>query len=264
MKNNAVIKKAGIDPVIQTYGETWTSQLFVLGDFHNVAAKEPDWATKYTANQVKYATDPNALKGFQRLQQVHDAGYTNKDFASAKLNDGLKELGDGKGAHYPLLTSAVTGLYDVTPSAKQDVGTFPIPGDDASTNGMTVWAPGGVYIPKTTEGAKLDAAKKFVAFVASPAGCESQTKALAPTGPYAVKGCTLPADSPQVVKDLEGYFNKQGGTSPALEFLSPVKGPSLEQITVEVGSGIRPAASGAARYDEDVKKQAQQLGLKGW
>ena len=41
-------------------------------------------------------------------------------------------------------------------------------------------------------------------------------------------------------------------------------GPSLEQITVEVGSGIRSAKDGAALYDEDVKKQAQQLGLPGW
>ena len=38
MANNAKIKAAGIDPVIQSYGETWTSQLFVLADYHNVAA----------------------------------------------------------------------------------------------------------------------------------------------------------------------------------------------------------------------------------
>jgi raffinose/stachyose/melibiose transport system substrate-binding protein len=31
-----------------------------------------------------------------------------------------------------------------------------------------------------------------------------------------------------------------------------------------VGSGIRSAAEGAALYDEDVKKQALQLGLPGW
>jgi raffinose/stachyose/melibiose transport system substrate-binding protein len=52
--------------------------------------------------------------------------------------------------------------------------------------------------------------------------------------------------------------------TPALEFVSPVKGPALEQITVEVGSGIRSPQDAAARYDEDVKKQAQQLGLPGW
>ena len=50
----------------------------------------------------------------------------------------------------------------------------------------------------------------------------------------------------------------------ALEFLSPIKGPSLEQITVEVGSGIRKPADGAALYDEDVRKQAMQLGIAGW
>ena len=64
-----------VAPVIQTYRETWTSQLFVLGDFHNVSAAEPDFADKYTKNQAKYATSPAALKGFEHLQEVHDAGY---------------------------------------------------------------------------------------------------------------------------------------------------------------------------------------------
>jgi raffinose/stachyose/melibiose transport system substrate-binding protein len=68
---------------------------------------------------------------------------------------------------------------------------------------------------------------------------------------------------PQVVKDMQTYIDA-GNSSLALEFLSPVKGPSLEQICVEVGSGIRKAGAGASLYDEDVKKQAQQLGLAGW
>ena len=84
------------------------------------------------------------------------------------------------------------------------------------------------------------------------------------TGPYLVKGCSIPADVPPVVSDLLPYFETDGATAPALEFLSPVKGPNLPQITVEVGSGIRSAADGAALYDEDVKKQAQQLALPGW
>ncbi len=74
----------------------------------------------------------------------------------------------------------------------------------------------------------------------------------------------MPATVPPAVADLLPYFQKDGATAPALEFLSPIKGPALEQITVEVGSGIRSAADGAALYDEDVKKQAQQLGLPGW
>jgi raffinose/stachyose/melibiose transport system substrate-binding protein len=264
MANNAKVKTAGIDPIIQTYAETWTSQLFVLGDFHNVLANEPDFPDRYTKNQAKYATDPYAIKGFEHQQEAHDAGYFNKDFASAKLPDGVKKIANGDGAHWPILSSVVSSVVANYPDKAKDVGIFPLPGDDAAKNGMTVWTPGGLYIPKTVEGAKLDAAKKFVAFVASPEGCDSQTKGSAPTGPYAIKSCKLPADVPQVAKDIQSYIDKPGASSLALEFLSPIKGPALEQITVEVGSGIRKAKDGAARYDQDVKKQAQQLGLEGW
>jgi raffinose/stachyose/melibiose transport system substrate-binding protein len=263
MANSAKIKAAGKDPVIQTYQDTWTSQLFVLGDYHNVQAAEPGFADKYTKNQAKYATTPAAQAGFQHLQQVHDAGYENKDFASSKLEDGLRKLAKGDGAQYPILSGVVGGATATDPQALQNIGLFAIPGADASKNGLTVWTPAGIYIPKTTTGAKLDAAKKFLAFASSKGGCDSQSKAYAPSGPYAVKGCTLPADVPQAVKDMQTYFDK-GATTPALEFLSPVKGPSLEQICVEVGSGIRKAADGAALYDRDVQKQAQQLGLPGW
>lgn len=264
MANNAKIKAAGIDPVIQTYGETWTSQLFVLADFHNVTAVDPDWATKYTANDpsAKYAVNP-ALKGFQRLQAVHDAGYLNKDFASAKETQGLQKLVKGTGAQYPMLTFAISAYVGMSDTAKDDIGFFAQPGDDASSYGLTAWSPGGLYIPTTTTGDKLTAAKKFLAFVATKDACDAQTKAVTPTGPYMIKGCTLPDGLPAAVTDLEKYIT-DGNSSPALEFLSPLKGPNLEKITVEVGSGIATAADGAQRYDQDVKKQAQQLGLTGW
>jgi raffinose/stachyose/melibiose transport system substrate-binding protein len=264
MANNAKAKAVGITPVIQTYQDTWTSQLFILADFHNVAAAEPDFAQRYTNNQAKYATSPAAIKGFERLQEVHDAGYLNKDFASAKLDEGLRMVATGKGAHYPMLTALVGQMVANVPEAAKDVGFFAQPGDDPAKNGMTTWFPLGVYIAKTATGAKLDAAKKFLGFIASTAGCDSQTKAITPTGPYLVKGCTLPSDLPLVVQDLTRYIQTPGASSPALEFLSPIKGPNLENITVEVGSGIRSAKAGATAYDEDVKKQAQQLGLPGW
>ncbi|WP_433291721.1 ABC transporter substrate-binding protein [Actinoplanes sp. CA-030573] len=261
--NGKKIKDSGVDPVVQTYGETWTSQLFVLGDFANVLTADPQFAEKYTANQAKYATTPAALAGFQHLQEVHDLGYANKDFASAKLTDGLRYLAQGKGAQYPILSAMLSQLIADNPGSENKIGLFAIPGTDAAKNNLTVWAPGGVYIPKTTTGAKLDAARKFTAFIATADGCASQTTATQPTGPYAVKGCTLPDSVPQAVKDMQTYIDS-GNSNLALEFLSPVKGPALEQICVEVGSGIRKADAGAKLYDEDVKKQAQQLGLSGW
>jgi raffinose/stachyose/melibiose transport system substrate-binding protein len=264
MANNAKFKAARITRVIQTFGDTWTSQVLILADFHNVAANEPDFVERYTNNQAKYSTDPAAVKGFEHLQQIHDAGYLNKDFGAAKLNDGLRAVATGKGAHYPMLTALVGQMVANVPSSAQDVGFFALPGDDASKNGLTIWYPNAVYIPKTTTGAKLDAAKKFLGFIGSTPGCDSQTKALPPTGAYMVKGCTLPSDLPQAIQDMLKYLQTPGQSSPALEFLSPIKGPNLENITVEVGSGIRSAKVGAAEYDADVRKQAQQLGLPAW
>jgi raffinose/stachyose/melibiose transport system substrate-binding protein len=264
MANNDKIKAAGkVAPVIQTFGDTWTSQLFVLSDYYNVQAADPSFAADYTANKVKYATTPAAMAGFQHQADVFKAGYLNADFAAAKYEDGIKDIATGVGAHYPMLTFAISAIQTTYPDQVKDVGFFATPGTDAAKNGLTVWMPAGLYIPKSnTE--HLDAAKKFVAFVASPAGCDALNKAGGGTGPYLIKGCALPADVPPSVSDLLPYFQADNTNAPALEFLSPVKGPSLEQITVQVGSGISTPADGAALYDQDVQKQAQQLGLPGW
>jgi raffinose/stachyose/melibiose transport system substrate-binding protein len=263
MANNEKIKAADKVPVIQSFGATWTSQLFVLGDFFNVQAAVPNFAADYTANKAHYADTPAAMKGFEHGAEVFKAGYLNDDFAAATFEDAVVKLAKGEGAHYPMLTFAVSTIQTLDPDHLKDVGFFALPGDDAAKNGLTVWMPAGLYIPQSNTD-HLDAAKKFLAFVASPAGCDSLTKAGGATGPYLIKGCTLPSDVPPAVADLLPYFQQEGTTAPALEFVSPVKGPSLEQITVEVGSGIRDPKDAAALYDEDVKKQAQQLGLPGW
>ncbi|RYE08647.1 MAG: extracellular solute-binding protein [Hyphomicrobiales bacterium] len=262
MANNEKVKAAGKVPVIQTFGDTWTSQLFVLADYYNVQAAVPTFAADYTAGKAKYATTPAAMAGFQYGEDVFKAGYLNEDFAAAVFDDGLRMVATGEGAHYPMLTFAIGGISQNYPENLQDVGFFAIPGPDASSNGLTVWMPAAVYISKTTQ--HPEEAKKFVSFIASTKGCDARTSANGATGPYLIKGCELPADVPAAVADLLPYFQTEGGTAPALEFLSPIKGPALEQITVEVGSGIRPAAEAAALYDEDVKKQAMQLGLPGW
>ncbi len=76
-------------------------------DFHNVAAANPDWAAQYTANDPKASTsDEPAIKGFQRLAEVSEAGYLNENFASIKFEQALADLAAGKGAQYPMLTFA--------------------------------------------------------------------------------------------------------------------------------------------------------------
>jgi len=260
MANNAKIKAAGIPAVIQTYGEPWTSQVLLLADYYNLQKQVPDFAKNYTAGTAKFASTPAAVRGFEYLKEISDGGFLNEDFGAARYEDGLRMLAEGKGAHYPMITFAIPALSDGYPDQINDIGFFALPAAKAEDTGLTVWMPAGFYIPKTSS--NIDMAKEFLAFVASPEGCEVQSKAVAVNGPYLIKGCVLPDNVVQSVSDLLPYF-ENGNNAPALEFLSPIKGPILEQLTVEVGSGIRQPADAAALYDEDVRKQALQLGLPG-
>ncbi len=262
MANNAKVAEAGLTPVATTFGATWTSQLFVLADYFNVQIAEPDFAERYTANQAKYATSPAAMRGFEHLQEVFEAGYMNADFGAATYDEGVAMVANGDAAHYPMLTFALGNIVQNMPELLPDVGFFAQPGDDAAQNGLTVWMPGGMYISAASP--HIEEAKGFLDFVATVEGCDIQTAANGFQGPYLIKGCTAPDDIPAAVADMMPYFETEGRTAPALEFLSPIKGPALEQITVEVGSGIRSAADAAALYDQDVEKQAKQLGLPNW
>lgn len=259
--NNEKLKAAGIPPVIATYGDTWTSQLFVLADYYNVAQAVPNFAEDYTNNKAKYATTPAALEGFKHLQEGYEQGWWQPDFATAKFDQGMKLLADGAGAQYPQLSFALSTIATNWPDKAQDIGFFAQPGTDAAKNGATIWMPAGTYIPKTTK--NVDEAKKFLAFIASVEGVDAINAKVPPAGPYVIKGAKLPENALPAVKQIAEYIDS-GNAGPALEFVSPIKGPSLEQITVATGTGQMKAEEAAANYDTDVQKQAQQLGLPGW
>jgi raffinose/stachyose/melibiose transport system substrate-binding protein len=261
--NNEIIKEAGIAPVIATFGDTWTSQLFVLADYYNVQAANPNFAEEYTGNEAKYATEAQAMASFTYLQEGYEKEWWQQDYATTTFEQGLNMLAEGQGAHYPMLTFALSTIATNFPDQVDNIGFFAQPGQSADQNGATIWMPAATYIPQTTTGEKLEVAKDFLGFIASTDGADALTAATEPTGPYVIKGASLPDTVLPAVLDVAAYI-ESGDSAPALEFLSPIKGPSLEQICVAVGTGQMTAEEAAAAYDDDVEAQAQQLGLPGW
>lgn len=261
MANNEKIKEAGKVPVIQSYEDTWTSQLVVLADYYNVQAQEPEFAEEYTANKANFSTTPPALRSFEKLQELYEAEFINEDALSTNYDTALKMLAEGDGAHYPMLSQALPAIAENHPDHIDNIGIMPQPGDDASAHGLTVWMPASFYINNRSE--NVEAAKQWVEFFVSPEGMKIFSKHNKPEGPYVVQDAELPEDAYAAVKEAVTYFDN-GNIAPALEFVSPVKGPNLEQITVSVGSGMMTGEEGAKEYDDDVVKQAQQLGLPGW
>jgi raffinose/stachyose/melibiose transport system substrate-binding protein len=249
---------AGKTALIGTYKDTWTSQLVVLGDEYNVKAAIPTYPADYTANRLKIAATPAALRSFEKLAETRK--YLNKDFLAATYDAGLELIASGEGVHWPML-GGLANIAANYPDKINDIGVFGQPGDDPDSHGLTVWESGGIYVYKNSP--NTDLAKQWLEFYISQEGIDLYGSQVKAEGPYSIKGVTLPPDSYPAVLEMQTYFDA-GRTAPALEYESPVKGPNLEQICVEVGSGITDPKTAAAAYDADVQKQAIQLNLPGW
>ena len=63
------------------------------------------------------------------------------------------------------------------------------------------------YIPRTTKGEKLEAAKDFLAFTVSPEAVAAMNRNVPPSGPYLIKGAELPDDVLPAVEDIKGYID---------------------------------------------------------
>lgn len=255
------IKAAGKVAVIGSYKDDWTSQLILLADYYNVQAQKPNFAVDYTAHKASFANTPIALRGFEKTQEIFKKGYMNKDALATTYDVAQRMLLDGTGAMYPMLTFAVPNMQAIDAEKIMDIGFFAQPGDKAKPNGLTIWMPAAIYLNKNSK--NVEAEKKWAAFAISPEGLDAFMSGEKPQGPFAVKGIKLPSDILPAIKDMLPYVDA-GATAPALEFLSPIKGPNLPQLCVANGSGLMAPLDAAKQYDKDVEKQAKQLGLPGW
>lgn len=254
-----VIKAAGIDPIIGSYKDAWTSQLIFLGDHYNVLQAEPNFPVEYTAGRAKYASTAAALRSWEKLYSSNP--FLNKDYLATTYDMALEKLVFGEGAMYPMLTQALSYIYQLYPEEIDNIGVFGQPGDGPEKPGLTVWMPASMYINKDSK--HVEIIKDFFEFYISDEAIAIYSEKIKPDGPYAIKGVELPEGTYAGVLEMVPYFDA-GRTAPALEFQSPVKGSSAEQITVQCGANLSSAMECAESYDKDVRKQAIQLGLPGW
>jgi raffinose/stachyose/melibiose transport system substrate-binding protein len=262
MANCEAAKEAGKTAIIASYKDSWTAQLIPLADFANVSNLVPSFAADFDANKVKFATTPEALRSYEKLAEVYEKGFMNEDYLATTYDLALEMLVNGDGLYYPMLTFALSNIFATYgEDAVNNIGVFAQPADNADETLLTVWMPSGWYACSGSE--NFDEVNQFFEFYLSAEGQEIFSATQRGDGPSVVIGATVPDNAYTGVKDMMAYFDS-GKTGPAHEFVSLVKGPNLPQICVEVGAGMSTAAEGAAAYDSDVEKQAQQLGLEGW
>lgn len=255
--NCKVLKDAGEDAVMGTFGDSWTSQVLFLGDHYNLQTQDPTFTAEFEKGNAKYSSVPAALRSFEKYAEL--VGYYNEDYLAATYDDGCERIANGEAGHWFILTQSLSNIYSLYGKEVVDsVGVFGVPADDGNT-GLTVWMPTAMYANKKSE--KLDAILKFFEFYISKAALDTYASVSLPDGPYVVKGYQVPDTAYEpVAVDMQAYFDA-GKTKVAMEFETPVKGPNLASICVEVGSGRISAEEAAKIYDEDCLKQAIQLGL---
>ena len=261
MANCEAIKAAGKTAVIASFADDWSSQLILLSDFYNVQRKDPAFAENFNSNKDKYATNEHAFAAFAKMAEVFEKGYLNDDYNANTYDYSLQMLVNGDGAHYPMLTNALSNIEkNYGSEAVENIGVFGQPGDDPDDHGITVWLPNSIYVNKN--GANVEKALEWVEYFVSPAGTAAYSAAVKAEGPYVIKGVEI-VDAYAGVSEMLPYFDA-GRTAPALEFITSVKGPNSPQICIECMGGLRSPEECAVEYDNDVEKQAKQLGLPGW
>ncbi|MEZ5825339.1 MAG: extracellular solute-binding protein [Geminicoccaceae bacterium] len=261
MENNRKIAEAGLIPVMQTYRSSWTAQMLFLADYFNVHREEPQFAADLSANRTSFSGSAAALRSFAKVEELVSAGYMNADRELLVIEDGLIALAEGRAAHYPILDFGLDLLERMRPGASERIGFFPIPPDVPGKTGVTLWMPPALYVSKSSN--NIDGSLDFLDFIASPAGCALTTSANRRALSY-IADCATGAGLPPSLRGLMTYLDDPARHVAALEFLSPLKGPSLEQICTALGLGIIDAPEAARRYDRDIKRRARELGLEAW
>lgn len=253
--NCKALSDAGKTPVYFTGGETWATQVLFLGDYYNIAAANPTFADDYTEGKAKYADVAEATKSWTKYEDLVD--YLNADKSAATVTDGNFAIATGEATHWFILTQQLPLILENAENP-DDIGVFGVPGDDADNHGLTVWEPMSWYVNKDTE--NVDAIKAFFEFYYSEEALDLYFGTYGANGPSCIKGYELPESVCSAVRvDMQKYFD-DGKTVPALEYQSPIKGTTCEQMTTTVGLGQMSGEEAAAMYDDDCKKSAVQLG----
>lgn len=253
--NCAKLKEAGKTPVFFCGGETWTTQVLFLGDYYNIAAEYPTFAEEYTQGKAKYANIPVATRSWTKYEDL--VYYLNADKSAATVQDGNYAIATGEATHWFILTQQLPMIIAEAEN-QSDIGVFGVPGDNPENHGLTVWEPMSFYVWKDSK--NIDAVKAFLEFYYSKEMLDLYFGEYGANGPSCIKGYELPDSVCDAVRyDMQKYFD-EGKNTPALEFVSPIKGTACEQLTSAAGLGQMSGVDAAAAYDEDCKKSAIQLG----
>lgn len=254
MDNCQKIKEAGLVPVLGAYDTSWSTQLVLLIDQHNLVHEDPNWVEAYNAGTATFSDSPAAMRGFEKLYELAALGYLQPDAMNTSYEEAGQMFADGEGVYMPVLTSWLPEL-----EAEQRFDLFGQPGDDPDYQGITQWLPLSLYISNSSE--NIEAAKRWIAFFISDEGQRVFMEHTDVTGPSVLKNVDISSMPDVPFLQTLAQYQQEGHTALALEFVSAIKGPDLTSITQQCALGLITPQEAARQYDEDTRRIALLLNM---
>jgi raffinose/stachyose/melibiose transport system substrate-binding protein len=164
-------KSAGITPVYQTYGDTWTTQQglfdYMVGGMIDVAAFYQGLAREGTN------LGPNSSVSFEKdftapcKQMLSLAPYFNANPIAENYAKGNQAFASSQAGMYMQGPWAVGQVIAINPKLK--MGTFPMPAtDDASQTKCRVNLDLAIWLPRSQAAAQRTAAVQFLDYLMQP------------------------------------------------------------------------------------------------
>lgn len=197
-------KSAGITPIYQTYGDTWTTQ---QGLFDYTVGGMIDVAAFYKQLHAEGTNlGPNSSVSFEKdfaepcKKMLSLAPYFNENPIAKHYADGNLAFASGAAGMYMQGPWAVGEMLAVKPKLK--MGTFPLPAtDNADETKCRVNLDLAIWLPRSQPQAQRDAAIKFLDFLMQPSVINGYNQTNLAFSPLA----DAPAQTNPIVTGLNSY-----------------------------------------------------------
>jgi len=252
------IKAAGnVTPVYYSCKDAWSAQLLpMISGWSYCVKDDPEVGEKISTNKLKFADISKFVASFDKLKELKDKGYINKDYLAATYDNAQKALALGEAAMYPMGSWVMSPIAEKFPEQVNDIGAFGFPDDDGDV-WIDVLGTGGVYINNSSK--NIDATKKWVSFYTTPEGASEYYKISRDIPVF--KGVT--AELFGATEDLNKYY-VDGKAALAFTNLVPFELVGFDKICVEVLVSGKSSLDLAKQQDMNCEKDAKAKGIQGF
>lgn len=255
------LKSNGIIPVENIFGLANGCQFQFLMQYYYVNSEDPEFAEKYTKNEIKLHESEAYMRGVTKLYDIWEKGYTNKDPLSINVETAVNDFIDNKFGMVFRTSGWYTSVNQINPEAAENIGFFPMPDTDPSNIGVTVWMPHAWVASKNSK--NIDIVLDLMNFLTTQEAIDAYTNVLTPNGAFQLNNITVDVkELPEVIKEVQAFAAV--ASTPAMEYSCPIKGANMATILSMVGTGQYTPEEAIAEIEADNAIDAQQKGLAGW